>query len=236
MKKSKFLISYFNKVEIALWAISVLSILISFLIFDRNNYLNLIGSIIGVTSLIFYAKANPLAQVFMLIFSIIYAYISYTFRYWGEISIFLFMTIPSLIVSFIAWIKNPFNGKRSEVKVGDINKKDVIVMIILTIVVTVVFYFILKFLNTNNLAFSTFSIATSFMASYLTLKRSDYFALAFIFNDVILIILWGLASFKSTAYICTEITFISFLFNDLYGFINWAKIKKYQKLKTDKNN
>lgn len=54
---------YFKKREIALWSGSVILILLSFIIFDRSNYMTLIASLIGVTSLIFCAKGNPVGQV-----------------------------------------------------------------------------------------------------------------------------------------------------------------------------
>ena len=68
MKK---LLSYFSRLEIALWISSVTFVLVSFLVFDRTNYLTLIASLIGVTSLIFNAKGNPLGQVFMVAFSLL---------------------------------------------------------------------------------------------------------------------------------------------------------------------
>ena len=63
MKKS---LSYFSKFEIALWISSVALIIVSFLAFDRTNYLTLVASLIGVTSLIFNAKGNPFGQVLMI--------------------------------------------------------------------------------------------------------------------------------------------------------------------------
>lgn len=62
----KRLVSYFSKVEIALWGLSTIFIVISFIIFDRENYLILISSLIGVTSLIFNAKGNPFGQILMI--------------------------------------------------------------------------------------------------------------------------------------------------------------------------
>ncbi|MBQ5906026.1 MAG: nicotinamide riboside transporter PnuC, partial [Clostridia bacterium] len=79
MKKLK----YFSKTDVALWSLSVVSITLSFLIFDRENYFTLIASLIGVTSLIFNAKGNPFGQLLMVIFSIIYGLISYGFSYYG---------------------------------------------------------------------------------------------------------------------------------------------------------
>lgn len=54
MKKG--LLNYFKVSEIILWVISVTMIVGSFVLFDQSNYLTLLASIVGVTSLIFNAK------------------------------------------------------------------------------------------------------------------------------------------------------------------------------------
>ena len=59
LNKVKEFITYFTKEERLLWISSVGAILISFCIFDRESYLTLSASLIGVTSLIFNAKGNP---------------------------------------------------------------------------------------------------------------------------------------------------------------------------------
>lgn len=101
-------------------------------------------------------------------------------------------------------------------------------MYLLTVIVTVVFYFILNFFDTANIIPSTLSISTSFIAAYLTFRRSVYFAIAYAANDVILIILWILASITDMRYISVVVCFIAFLVNDIYGFINWKRIEKRQ--------
>lgn len=73
----------FSKGELALWASSSVLILASFLIFDRENFITLAASLIGTTSLIFNAKGNPIGQALMILFSLLYGLISYTFsRNW----------------------------------------------------------------------------------------------------------------------------------------------------------
>jgi nicotinamide mononucleotide transporter PnuC len=225
MKK---LLSYFSKFEIALWFSSVLLILISFFLFDRTNYITLTASIIGVTSLIFSAKGNPFGQVLMIIFSLFYGIISYTFAYFGEMITYLGMTMPMAVFALISWLRNPYKGNKSEVKVNSISKGEHIFIWILTVIVTVIFYFILDFFKTVNMIPSTLSVTTSFLAVYLTFRRSPYFALAYAANDIILIILWALASIKNIHYVSVLVCFIAFLFNDIYGFINWQKIKQRQ--------
>ena len=102
--------NYFSRTELILWSSSVILIVLSFCIFDRESYLTLIASMIGVTSLIFNAKGNPIGQALMIVFSLLYGVISYTFAYYGEMITYLGMTMPMAVFSLISWIKNPYNA------------------------------------------------------------------------------------------------------------------------------
>ena len=217
--------NYFTKNELALWLTSVILILTSFFRFDRENYLTLCASLIGVTSLIFNAKGNPFGQLLMVIFSLLYGIISYTFSYYGEMITYLGMTMPMAVFALISWLKNPFNGNKAEVKVNSITKKETVFMWLITALVTIVFYYILAYFNTANIVPSTLSVTTSFVAVYLTFRRSPYFAIAYAANDIILIILWILASLYHIRYISVVVCFVAFLINDIYGYINWQKMK-----------
>ena len=168
----------------------------------------------------------------MIIFSTLYGIISYNFAYYGEMITYLGMTAPMALFALISWLKNPYEGNKSEVKVNQITFKEIIFSVFLAIVVTVIFYFILKYFNTANLFFSTLSVTTSFIAVYLTFRRSPYFALCYAFNDIVLIILWALASMQTPSYTSVLACFCVFLINDIYGFICWLKMQKRQKIKT----
>ncbi len=224
----KKLYGYFSKNEIVLWCSSVIFIAVSFIIFDRENYLTLSASLIGVTSLIFNAKGNPFGQLLMIIFSLLYGIISFTFSYYGEMITYLGMTMPMAAFALVSWLKNPYNGNKAEVEVNSISKKETALMWAITAVITAAFYFILDFFNTANIIPSTISVTTSFLAVYLTFRRSHYFALAYAANDIVLIMLWVLASFSDTRYISVVFCFAAFFVNDIYGFINWKRIKKRQ--------
>ena len=58
--------------------------------------------------------------------------------------------------------------------------------------------------------------------------RLPHYALAYSANDIVLIILWVLASIKSIEYLPMVLCFTMFLANDLYGFFNWRKMKRNQ--------
>ena len=222
-------LNYFSKNEKRLWSFSVLLILGSFLIFDRENYLTLAASLIGVTSLIYDAKGNPFGQVLMIVFSLLYGMISYTFAYYGEMATYLGMTAPMSAFALVSWLKNPYQGNKSEVEINSLSGKEISLMALLTAAVTVLFYFILYAFHTANLLPSTLSVTTSFMAVYLTYKRSAFFALAYAANDVVLIVLWALAALSNPSYLSVLTCFAVFFFNDAYTFINWTRMQKRQK-------
>ena len=221
-------LKYFSPLEWCLWLSSLFLISLFFFLFDKEGYLTPIASYIGVTSLIFAAKGNPTGPALMIIFSVLYGIISYSFSYYGEMATYLGMTAPMSVIALLAWLKNPYGKIKAEVKVNKISAKEGIFAIILTAIVTIAFYFILLALNTANLIPSTISVTTSFLAVYLTWRRSPYYALAYAANDVILLILWILATLEDISYLSVTVCFAVFLVNDLYGFFSWRKMQKRQ--------
>lgn len=136
---------------------------------------------------------------------------------------YLGMTLPMAVWSTITWIENPSENNGNEVQIQSLSKKHIVALCISGIIVTAVFYYILKSFNTPNIIFSTISIITSFIAASLTMLRSLYYAVWYAANDVVLIILWVLASLKDPAYIPVVVNFSIFFMNDMYGFMSWKQ-------------
>ena len=168
---------YFTTQEKLLWCASVGAILLSFFLLEDTRYLTLTASLIGVTSLLFNAKGNPMGQALTVVFSLIYGYISYACAYYGEMITYLGMTAPMALLALISWLRHPFRGNRAQVQVNRISRREHVFMWLLTAAVTAGFYFILRALGTANLLPSTVSVTTSFLAVYLTFRRSPLYAL-----------------------------------------------------------
>ena len=208
--------------EWILWLGSLWIVIISNLVSGDVDILTLVAACIGITSLIFEAKGNVWAQILMVVFSILYGIISWRFRYWGEMITYLGMTMPMAVWSTITWIKNPAeNGK--EVAIQKLNGRHIVGLLFFGTIATAVFYDILYVLKTPNIVFSTISVTTSFLAASLTMLRSSYYALGYASNDIVLIVLWVLASMENPAYIPVVVNFVIFFFNDMYGFVSWKK-------------
>lgn len=217
----------FTKWELLIWFGSAAAVTASFLLSPGNDYLTLTAALIGVTALIFVAKGMVLGQILTVVFSVFYGIVSYWLGYYGEMITYLCMTSPIAVLSVISWVRHPYQ-ESSEVEVNRVSKRQVLVMAVLTVMVTAIFYVILGAMGNVNLIVSTVSVTTSFLASFLTFLRSPYYGIGYGANDIVLIVLWTLAAVNDINYLPMVICFVMFLVNDIYGFVNWKKMQKRQ--------
>ncbi len=216
-----------TRFEWGLWLTSVFVVVASFVVAGGRDVLNMVASLIGVTALIFVAKGYVTGQVLTVVFACFYGVVSFYFQYYGEMITYLFMTAPIAVMSIVSWLKHPYEGTR-EVEVAHITKRQVLVIVVLAVTVTSLFYFILDFLGNANLLISTISVTTSFIACYLSYLRSPYYALGYAANDIVLIVLWVLATIENTSYLPMVLCFVMFFVNDIYGYYSWKKMRKRQ--------
>ena len=228
MMKIKSFWNYFSLVEKLIWIVSVFLIVSSFLVFGEGSVLTLVASLIGVTALIFLAKGNAVGHILMIVFCLLYGAISFSFRYYGEMMTYLGMSLQMCASALISWVCHPY--QKNQVAIHKIRRKEVFCSLILTVCVTILFYFILLWTNTANLIPSTFSVATSFFAACMMFCRSPFYSLAYATNDVVLIILWILASLEDISYLSVVVCFVAFLMNDVSAFISWRRMEKKQRM------
>lgn len=217
-----------NKFEWILWLSSLVVVTLSFLLSPDKDYLSLCASLIGVTALIFVAKGMVIGQILCVIFAVFYGIVSFYFRYFGEMITYLGMSAPIAIFSVISWLRHPYKQSQ-EVEVNQVTKKQWLLLSVVSVAVTIAFYFVLRALHTTNLLISTISVTTSFVACYLSFLRSPFYAVGYAANDVVLIVLWTLAAIENIAYLPMIACFVAFLANDGYGFYQWQKMKRRQR-------
>ena len=70
-------------------------------------------------------------------------------------------------------------------------------------------------------------VLAGFLAAALTMLRSSYYGLGYAANDIVLVVLWVLASCEDPAYIPVAVNFGIFLFHDFYGFLSWKKRERH---------
>lgn len=217
-----------EKREWLIWLTSLAVVLASNFLSGNTSVITLAATVIGVTALIFIARGDVWGQILTVLFSLLYSVASWQFRYYGEIITYLGMSAPIAAASVVTWLKNPYKKGENVVKIARLSPRGIFVLSALTLAVTVGFYFILGALGTANLIVSTVSVTTSFLAASLMMLRNSYYAVAYAANDVVLIILWILASAEDITYLPMVANFLAFLVNDIYGFLSWKKREKKQ--------
>lgn len=231
--KKNLIVPELSVAEKILWAASAVCVTVLFCLVPQKNPLTLIATLVGITSLLFTAKGHVSGQFIQLVFCILYALVSLGFKYYGEAITYMGMTFPSDLFAAIVWLKNPSKKGKTEVRMAHLTPKKSAVAILASTAASFIFYFILKKLNTANLEISTVSVFTSMMASVLTIMRVPYYALAYAANDIVLIIMWIMASLENPVYVPMIFNFAVFLVNDLYGFFSWKKLRRLQEENQD---
>lgn len=225
LKKSLSALSLFDRI---LWVFSLAVVLISGIL-GNTSVAGIAAPLIGVTALIFLAKGDVLGQILTIVFSLFYSIVSYTQAYYGEMITYLGMSAPMAAMAVVSWLRHPFEEGKPQVRVARLSTLQKALMVPLAAVTTFIFYFILRAMNNASLIVSTISVTTSFFASYLTFCRSSYYALGYAANDIVLIVLWSIASVNDISYLSMVACFSAFFICDLYGFISWKKMESHQR-------
>ena len=218
---------YLRPWEWVLWGVSVAIIVATFCVFDRHGFLSLAASLVGVTALLFTAKGNPIGPALSIVFSGLYGFISYRFTYYGEMVTYLGMYMPMCAVTFLSWLRHPGRSRR-EVRTRRLRLGEWCLLAVLTAGVAVAFYFILVALDTANPIPGAIAVGTGFMACYLSCRRRPLYALVYAVNDVVLVVLWTLATMVDESYLCVTVCFGVFCINDAYAYFNWTYMHRAQ--------
>ena len=216
-----------NKLEkILLFGSVILVSLVAFIF--KSDLLTTICSIVGIITALLLAKGKNSGQIFGILITILYSIVSFNNKFYGEVIIYVFLMLPMYIIGIISWIKHQ-NKKTNTVDVNKINKNEWLSVSIVSIVVFIVIYFLLKSFNTNELIVSTMSVVASLFAIYLQIRRSRFSFYFYVINDLILMLLWGIPVLSG------KIELLPMLFNplinlinDLYGISNWRKLERLQ--------
>lgn len=219
----------FSKWDWLVLSVSLTAVSICLLIAPNVAWSTAAGVIVGAFALVLMARGDVWGQALTVVFSILYGITSWQFRYYGEMITYLGMTLPMAAMAVVSWLRHPFQGNKAEVEIHRLTCGQRWRMVVGSVAVTVVLGIVLWVLDTPNLFFSIVSITTSFLAAYLTYYRNPWYAFVYAANDVVLVILWVLASVKDSSFTPMIACFSVFLLNDLYAFIHWRRRERKQK-------
>ena len=69
-----------------------------------------VGVVVGAVALVLMAKGDVWGQILTVVFSVLYGFTSWQFRYYGEMITYLGMTLPMALAAVFSWLRHPFQG------------------------------------------------------------------------------------------------------------------------------
>ena len=223
-EKIKNYFSTWNNFEKGIFVASIILILGLGLIL-RCDLLTTIVAFLGFFSALNQARGNVLGQFTGVVLAILYSIVSFRNQYFGEVIVYLIVILPLYIWGIFSCMKNR-DKKTEKVKQNIISNKEWFLLLGGCFVLFVGLYYLLKYFNTSQLFVSTLSMIINISATYLLVRRSKYSFIFYIFNAIILLVLWGIPVINGD-YLLIPMVFdgILLLINDIYGFKSWAQSK-----------
>ncbi|MDY5105746.1 MAG: nicotinamide riboside transporter PnuC [Actinobacillus minor] len=226
------LFSGWTKFE-ASWLLLFLAIQIGIFVIQPDSWIATIAAITGILCVVFVGKGKISNYFFGLISVSLYAYISYTFKLYGEMMLNLLVYVPVQFIGFYFWRKNMTNKNTvntagaSEVIAKALNAKQWGILAIVTVIGTFSYIELLKYLGSALAVLDGATVVISIVAQVLMIMRyREQWALWIIVN-IMTISLWAVMYFQngetSTPLL---VMYMMYLCNSIYGYYNWIQLEK----------
>jgi nicotinamide mononucleotide transporter len=219
-----------NWFEIAFMVVAVVAPVVVGIIL-KSNILHIATCSVWLFSAMLLAKAKPEGYFFDIGSSVLYPIVAFQERLFGEVIVQVFIILPIAVYGLISWLRN----KRVDRKVGTVAKlrnvrwKEVLLVALSQVVMGVGYFFLLRAFDTAFLWISTVLLCIVIFSTYFLARRCIFGFIGFIVTDVLQIAIWVLITVTVSPTVGVMIIApFMLLINDIYGVINWTKLKRAQ--------
>lgn len=215
--------------ELTFLGLSFIAIILCFAFTVNKNYLSLFGSLLGIFYVLLSSKGVFWAPVAGLVYNILYIILSLSQHYYGEVLVTVCFIVPLQIFTVVKWLKHRYTQNSHEVIIKKLSWQEYLIVVLVALASSVGVYFILKALNTSELIINTMTFILSIVGTYFMYRRSSFYAIAFIINNVALTILWTISVInEGLEYLPMAISFAVFFLLNVYGLVRWQIAERKQ--------
>lgn len=213
------------------WLLSFTLINIVLFIAWSDTWLGLISSMTGMLAVVLVAKGKISNYFFGIINVATYGYIAYGYELYGEMSLNWGFYLLANIIGIFMWRKH--KKKETEKSNGEdiyakrLTKKGWIITVGIFIVGALVYAEILYYFNAQQVRIDSMAVVLSVIAQILMLYRYADQWLLWIVVNILSITLWVVTLIQTGGNDWTMVVmWTAYLFNSVYGYINWLRISK----------
>ena len=202
---------------------------VSFSIIFGSSVIECITAVLSIVVAVLFTKGFYWGYILAIINLCFYSIVEYGAGFYGELFINWGLYFPMYVFGLFEWLKHQDKEKSTIIIRKKMSKKEYIILIASQVVCCVPYYFILASLNATNPIVGALSIAASFVAAYLSARRSLYCFVGYIVNDLVCIVLWTVQTITvDISCITVLLSPALLLLNDIYGVFSWYKLRKQQ--------
>lgn len=213
------------------WLFGFTAIILGLSLFLKDTTIGIVTSLTGIWCVLLVAKGRIANYWFGIVNVIGYAYLAYTWKYYGEVMLNAFYFLPMQGVGIYLWIKHKDKTKVDAVKIKFLSNKWRYIWIGISGVAVLGYGFILKAIGGELPFIDSISTVLSIIAMILMAWRFMEQWVLWIIVDIVSIYMWLVVFEASGTNIAIAMMWVAYLINAIYGFVNWIKLYKAQPLK-----
>ncbi|MED4753688.1 nicotinamide riboside transporter PnuC [Brevibacillus choshinensis] len=213
-----------------LWllAFTVVNVYLFFALDD--TLIGLIASLTGMLSVVLVAKGKTWNYYPGIINVVLYAFVAYGQKYYGEVMLNLLYFLPMQFIGLFMWRKNGLSEeKRNDVRVAVMTNRARIYWSVLCLAVTVVYAWVLKTMGGALPFIDSLTAVLSIVAMIFMVKRFVEQWVVWIIIDVLTIYMWLVAFMGDGNDVSILVMWTAYLMNAIYGWLNWRTQYRMQK-------
>jgi nicotinamide mononucleotide transporter len=218
--------SDWTKFEIA-WLAVFSAITVSLFFAWHDTWIGLGASLTGMLCVILTAKGKISNYYFGIANCLLYAYVAYQNKYYGEVLLNALYFLPTQFIGIHYWRKH-VNKKKTpdDVLVEWFAWKERLMWLAITVFGTVGIGIFLKAIGSSLPYAGAFTVILSIIAMVLTIKRTAEQWILWIIVDVATVWMWFYSIGQGGSDISVLVMWFAFLTNAVYGFINWIRMAR----------
>ena len=204
------------------WLLIATTVILGLSLYWQDSLVGIVSSLTGVWCVILTGKGKVSNFLFGIVNVVLYAYISYHARYYGEVMLNLIYYLPCSVIGLFVWNKNVDKSTCEVVK--ETMPPQIGVMVYSATVIGVIVYgLILKSLGGQLPFVDSISTVLSVVAQILCLKRYAEQWILWIVIDAVAVVMWGYHFWNGGESVATLLMWSVYLINAIIMYRKWHK-------------
>ena len=210
-----------KKLEIA-WLLIACAVITGLSIYWKDTLMGIISATTGVACVVCTGKGKLSAYAFGLVNCVLYAIISYKAHLYGETMLNALYYVPMQFIGFYIWSKN-MDKETHEVKKIHMKNSTRILWLLVMIVATIVYGFILKKLGDAMPFVDSFTTVSSVAAMIVSVKMYSEQWWIWILVDIFSVYMWWTNFSAGNDNMATLLMWVVYLGNAIIMCVKWEK-------------